>query len=260
MPLKPPSAPRFRTKQTSFGTRRHRGTTRTTDPGRYGQHWTATAASFGARHRRLTVALLLCLATGIAVQQLTPVPEQQVSIVVSARDLPVGASVSEADFITAGVPRSASFPGAIQDPARLQGRQLAAPLAKGQIPTETSFLGPGLLTGAPPGSAAVPLRMADPASIRLLSPGQLISVILSATEASESSPRHDVLAGAVPVLWTSAQGDAPGQWPGTSEADGLVVVAADPQQAEKLAGASTHGKLFFMLVHGPQSGPPDTAE
>jgi hypothetical protein len=102
--------------------------------------------------------------------------------------------------------------------------------------------------------------MADPASIRLLSPGQLISVILSATEASESSPRHDVLAGAVPVLWTSAQGDAPGQWPGTSEADGLVVVAADPQQAEKLAGASTHGKLFFMLVHGPQSGPPDTAE
>jgi len=27
-----------------------------------------------------------------------------------------------------------------------------------------------------------------------------------------------------------------------------VVVAADPQQAEKLAGASTQGKLFFVLV------------
>jgi Flp pilus assembly protein CpaB len=200
------------------------------------------------------VALLLCLATGIAVQQLTPVPEQQVTVVVSARDLPVGARVSEADFITAGVPRSVSFPGAIKTLAGLQGRQLAAPLAKGQVPTETSFLGPGLLTGAPPGSAAVPLRMADPSSIRLLSPGQLISVILAATESPESSPRQDVLAAAVPVLWTSTQGDSPGQWPGTSESDGLVVVAADPAQAEKLAGASTHGKLFFMLVHGPGSG------
>jgi len=32
------------------------------------------------------------------------------------------------------------------------------------------------------------------------------------------------------------------------DSDGLVVVAADPQQAEKLAGASTQGKLFFVLV------------
>jgi len=29
----------------------------------------------------------------------------------------------------------------------------------------------------------------------------------------------------------------------------LMVVAADPPQAEKLAGASTQGKLFFVLVN-----------
>ncbi|MFK0005449.1 Flp pilus assembly protein CpaB [Paenarthrobacter sp. NPDC090520] len=202
-----------------------------------------------ARHRRLLVALLLCVAAGIAVQQLTPAPEHRISIVVAARDLPAGTSLSQGDFISMGVPQDMAISGAIGDPASLAGRQLSSPLAKGQIPTEANLLGPGLLIGAPAGSAAVPLRMADPSSIQLLSPGQLVNVVLTPADSYEGSRQNQTLAGPVPVLWTSGQGGKAGPWLGTSDTDGLVVVAADPQQAEKLAGASTQGKLFFVLIN-----------
>ncbi|MGO4591384.1 Flp pilus assembly protein CpaB [Paenarthrobacter sp. 2TAF44] len=202
-----------------------------------------------SRNRRLTVALLLCLATGITVQQLTPASEQRVSILVAAHDLAAGTSLTVADFTTVGVPPDLAISGALEDHVSLVGRQLASPLTKGQIPTESNLLGPGLLTGAPVGSAAVPLRMADPSSIQLLSPGQLVNVVLTAAGSYDESRQTEVLAASVPVLWTSAQGGKPGQWLGTSDTDGLMVVAADPRQAEKLAGASTQGKLFFVLVN-----------
>ncbi len=204
--------------------------------------------SWISRNRRLAVALLLCVAAGIAVQQLTPASEQRVSIVVAARDLPTGSSLTESDFTSVGVPSDLAITGSVHSIGTLVGRQLASPLRRGQIPTEASLLGPGLLTGAPVGSAAVPLRMADPSSIQLLSPGQLVTVVLTAAGSYDEARQSQVLAGPVPVLWTSAQGGKPGEWLGTSDTDGLVVVAADPQQAEKLAGASTQGKLFFVLV------------
>lgn len=229
---------------------------RTTKPGRIsprdrgpGRPLGVKLGTWTARNRRLSIALLLCLATGIAVQQLTPTSEQRITVLVAARDLPTGTSLADADFTSVGVPPDVAISGSVENPSSLVGRQLAAPLAKGQIPTESNLVGPGLLTGAPVGSAAVPLRMADASSIQLLSPGQLVTVVLTAAGSYDESRQSEVLAGPVPVLWTSAQGGKPGQWLGTSDTDGLVVVAADPQQAEKLAGASTQGKLFFVLVN-----------
>ena len=134
------------------------------------------------------------------------------------------------------------------------------PLSPDRPPTKpglgvhsAQLLGPGLLAGTPPGSAAVPLRMADPSSIQLVSPGQLVNVVLTKANGYDQQSPSEVLASAVPVLWTSGQGGKTGQWLGTGETDGLIVVAADPEQAARLAGASTQGKLFFVLV-GPQSG------
>lgn len=197
------------------------------------------------------VALLLCVAAGIAVHQLTPASEKRVQVLAAARNLPAGSSLGAADLLPLDVPPDMAVPGAFPAGAGFSGRQLASPLQKGQIPTEAQLLGPGLLTGAPAGSAAVPLRIADPESVRLLSPGQLITVVLTGAGGFEESRKSEVLATAVPVLWTSAQGGKPGQWLGTGETDGLVVVAAGPAEAEKLAGASTQGKLFFVLVNPP---------
>ena len=207
-----------------------------------------TLRAWLARNRRLYVALLLCLAAGLAVQQLTPASAARVSVLVAARDLPAGASLKESDFTRVDVAAELALSTSVDDVATLVGRQLASPLHKGQTLTESNLLGPGLLTGTPAGSVAVPLRMADPSSIQLLSPGQLVTVVLTASGSYDESRQSQVLAGPVPVLWTSTQGGKAGEWLGTSDTEGLVVVAANPQQAEKLAGASTQGKLFFVLV------------
>jgi Flp pilus assembly protein CpaB len=138
--------------------------------------------------------------------------------------------------------------GTFADSAGLAGKQLAAPLRQGQLLTDAQLVGPGLLTGAPPGSAAVPLRMADPSSIQLVSPGQLVNVVLTSGNGYEQASTSKVLAQSVPVLWTSGQEGQSGEWLAAGDSDGLLVVAATPAQASALAGASTQGKLFFVLV------------
>lgn len=203
------------------------------------------------RNRRLVVALLLCLAAGIAVHQLTPAPAHSVTAIAAARDLPAGAALGGSDLTAVRIPPSLLAAGSFTETSGLEGKQLAAPLRKGQLLSDAQLVGPGLLTGAPPGSAAVPLRMADPASIQLVSPGQLVNVVLTNGNGYEQASSSKVLASSVPVLWTSGQEGQSGQWLGTGDSDGLIVVAATPSQASALAGASTQGKLFFVLVGSP---------
>lgn len=205
------------------------------------------------RNRRLAIALLLCLAAGITVHQLTPPPADTVSVVAAARDLPAGTALSATDLTAVKIPPGMLTGGSLRNASDAAGKQLAAPLRRGQLLTDSQLLGPGLLAGTPPGSAAVPLRMADPSSIQLVSPGQLVNVVLTGANGYDQQSPSEVLASSVPVLWTSGQGGKTGQWLGAGETDGLIVVAAAPEQAARLAGASTQGKLFFVLV-GPQGG------
>ena len=183
----------------------------------------------------------------MAVQQLTPAPDATVPAWAAAKDLPAGRVMEAADAVVVQVPPGVLPSGSIDLPG-LVGQQLAVALRKGQLLADSQFVGPGLLAGSPPGSAAVPLRMADPASIQLISPGQLVNVVLTSGDAYGKAAAPRLLASAVPVLWTSAQGGRAGQWLDAGETDGLMVVAADRDQARQLAGASTQGKLFFVLV------------
>lgn len=216
-------------------------------PSRRGGH---RLAGWLARNRRLAIALLLCLAAGITVHQLTPPPADSATALAAARDLPAGTALTAPDLVPVKIPPHMVNAGSMSETGQATGKQLAAPLRKGQLLTDSQLLGPGLLSGTPPGSAAVPLRMADPSSVQLVSPGQLVNVVLTGGNGYDQNSPSEVLASAVPVLWTSAQGGKSGQWLGTGETDGLIVVAAAPEQAARLAGASTQGKLFFVLV-GP---------
>lgn len=203
------------------------------------------------RNRRLIAALLFCIPAGLTVQQLTPAPADTVAAFAAAADLPAGKTLEPGDVSRISVPPGLVPAGSPGSETAFQGKQLAAPLRQGQLLTDAQILGPGLLAGSPPGSAAVPLRMADPASIQLISPGQLVNVVLTGGNGNEQPGEGQILAEAVPVLWTSAHGGKAGPWPATAETDGLVVVAAAADQARRLAGASTQGKLFFVLVAAP---------
>ena len=204
---------------------------------------------FLERRRRTLAAALACIAVGAAVYQLTPPSAAMAPVAVAARDLPAGAQLDAADLTIARLPAEAVPRGASSGPSGLAGQRIAGAVRRGEIITDAALVGPGLLAGTAPGTAAVPVRVADAASLQLLSPGQLIDLVLS-TDAGGPGGAGTMLASRVPVLWTpGASGGGPaGQWLGTQEAEGLLVVGASPEQAQRIAGASAQGKVFFVLV------------
>jgi pilus assembly protein CpaB len=202
------------------------------------------------RRRRLLAALLFCAAAALAVEQLTPSPLAMATVMVASRDLPAGATLATADVSPQKLPQSAVPTAAFSSASGTSGHQLAAPLRKGQVLTDASLVGTGMLVGAPPGSQAVPVRLADPATVQLVSPGQLVTVVLSTGNGLEQSISNEVLASSVPVLWKPVKAASTDLLP-AKDTDGLVVLAAGREDAIKLAGASARGKVFLILVNPP---------
>jgi Flp pilus assembly protein CpaB len=202
------------------------------------------------RRRRFLAALLFCAAAALAVEQLSPAPLSMATVVIAARDLPAGATLATTDLAAQKLPQSAVPAAAFSSISNAAGHQLAGPLRKGQVLTDASLVGTGMLVGAPPGSQAVPVRLDDPATVQLVTPGQLVTVVLSTGNGLEQSIVNEVLASAVPVLWKPMKATGPDLLP-AKDTDGLLVVAADPAEAIKLAGASARGKVFLVLVNPP---------
>ena len=203
---------------------------------------------FLLRRRRLIAALLCCAAAGTAVQALLPADPGKVSLVVAAADLPAGALLTAGDLQTVPVAASAVPPDSFTDTAQLPGRRMATPLKRGSPVMQTSLVGVGLLTGAPPGSVAVAVRPGDPALIQLIAAGQLVDVILGGADGELGAASPIVLAADAPVLWTSQDGT--GSWPGSEESGAVVVLAAAPTEAAALAAASGSGRIHLVLTGG----------
>lgn len=203
---------------------------------------------FLLRRRRLLAALLCCAAAGTAVQALLPPETGELSLVVAAADIPAGTVLTEQDLRTAMVPATAAPPGSFTLSAQAAGHRLATPLKQGSPVLETSLVGTGLLTGAPPGSVAVAVRPADPALVHLLTPGQLVDVVLANPDAQPNPGGPALLAAGAPILWTAVDGDS--AWPGSTETGALVVLAAAADQAAALAAASGSGQVHLILTGG----------
>ncbi|WP_341393433.1 Flp pilus assembly protein CpaB [Arthrobacter sp. G119Y2] len=204
---------------------------------------------FILRRRRLIAALLCCAAAGTAVQALLPPDPGKVLLVVAAADLPAGALLTSGDLRTVPLAASGVPPDSFSDAAELAGRRLATPLQQGSPLMQTSLVGTGLLTGAPPGSVAVSVRPADPALVQLISPGQLVDVVLGSSENDvQGTGAPAVLAADAPVLWTAS--DGADSWPGSGESGAVVVLAAAPEEAAALAAASGSGRIHLVLTGG----------
>lgn len=223
------------------------------------------------RRRRLFAALLLCAAAAMAVQQLTPASPVATTVMMAARDLPAGHVLSSTDLVSGevspemvpdGALAPAAFPESPASPAAFdvgggkmagaaewEGQQLSGPVRRGEVVTDASLLGNGLLVGAPAGSQAVPLRLSDPSTLTLLRQGQLVTVVLSSSTGLDGPVSNELLAEKVPVLWTPALAQTSGGLLPVQETEGVVVVAASAEQAVRLAGAINRGKVFLILLN-----------
>lgn len=191
-------------------------------------------------HRRLVAGGLAAGAVALTIHALEPSPEPGVPVVTAANDLPGSTLLQEDDLAVTHVPDDAVPDGAVSSLSDLAGQQISGPVRAGEIFTDVRLVGRSLLDGWGPDLAAVPVRIADPAAVRLARPGDVIDII--AADVSGAGGAH-VLAAGVPVLAVPSGSDA------GMPADGaLLVVAATPAQVRELAGASVTSRLSIALT------------
>lgn len=170
----------------------------------------------------------------------------RVSADIGAGERLSAAVVEEVQVDVAAVPHDYSVQA-----EQVVGRQAAVPMPAGALIHPDQLVGPGLLAGQQRGTVAVPVRPADPAMVALVRPGQRVDVLAS-SDTPERGSASQLVATAVPVLWTP-QDDSENWLPSGTEAGGVVILAVDPAAAESIAQATQEGSLHLSLRGG---GPP----
>lgn len=187
---------------------------------------------------------------------LRPAPPEVVPVLVAARDLPPGTSLTADDLVTVALPAVARPGDAPSDPSSLIGRQVVVPLLAGDPVLARHLLTAGLLAGYGDDVVATPLRLADASALAVLRPGDVVDVIaaVSGSAASGTAGEASVVAARVRVLLTSASGAAePGTgflaMPASTDASS-VVLATTSVQALAIARAAVGSRLSVVLRAG----------
>lgn len=206
------------------------------------------------RRRRLLAAVLLAAAAGTGVAALQPAPPPSAQVLTAARDLPAGHRLAEGDLRPVALPPEAVPDGALS-PAAATGGLLASPVRRGEPVTDARLAGPSLLRGAADGELAVPVAVDGPLPAGLVRLGDRVAVL--------AGPGADALAGASPeggeVLVRSARvllvegGEGSGSLlaPAAGAGGAVAVLALDPAQAARVAGAAGARPLQLALLPPP---------
>ncbi|GHE36944.1 flagellar basal body P-ring biosynthesis protein [Streptosporangium violaceochromogenes] len=188
----------------------------------------------GRRHR-LAAAVTAALATLCAMIGLRPVTAS-VTVLAAAKDLPGGA-LNATDLKPVLLHPDTVPDGALTPGTPVAGKILTGPVRRGEPLTDVRLLGPGLLSAHGRGAVATPVRVADAQTARLLSPGDVVSVLAATSRWDGSAPARSV-AEDVTVL------AVPG---GEPDRGALVVLATTSAQAVDLASAQAGGHLSITI-------------
>ena len=190
-----------------------------------------------ARHRVLLAAGLAAASVATGLSAVAPTAEPTTGVLTAARDLAAGAVLQPGDLVTARLPDALVPAGALTDPATVAGRLVAGPVRRGEPLTDVRLLGAALLpSGA---DVAVPVRLAEPATAALVTPGDRVDVLAASPEGGVAA---SVVATGLAVLSVPAPSDLAAE-------GALVVLAASRPTAARLAAAAVTGRLS-VAVHG----------
>lgn len=171
-------------------------------------------------------------------------------VVVAAADIPMGTTIKSSQVKTADWPKTAMPPGQVfSSPDQVVGRVTKEKFFAGDPITGTKLVPPGGQTGIltykiPEGHRAMTVAVNQVAGVAgFISPGNRVDVVLTTT--AEKHPISKIVLQDVPVLATGQivsqqEGGKPKVVP-------TVTMDVTPDNAEKLAIASTQGKLQLIL-------------
>ncbi|MCO1658927.1 SAF domain-containing protein [Pseudonocardia humida] len=187
--------------------------------------------------RRVLAAALAATALVLALS-----PAERVAVVpvvVAAADVPAGARLTAADLVVREWPAELAPAGVAHEVPALDGRSLVAAARAGEPITDARLAGAAPATD--PGTAVVPVRLADPAVAAVLAPGSRVDVVA----AGERPDEPVVLTSGATVQAVLDPAAAARAGPGSGEL--LVLISMPRSAAERVAAMSLSGALAVTL-------------
>jgi pilus assembly protein CpaB len=225
--------------------------------------------------RQIFVVLVLAVTAGgglayatYSFMQKADAPSQAVamttqSVVMASADLSLGAEITADRLRVVQFPKGEAPEGAFANPSDVVGRAVISaivrnePILPGKLAPREA--GPGLPPAIPPGMRAVSVRVNDVISVAgYVLPGTHVDVLATA------SPTQQVQDTTTKVVLTNVPVLAAGTRLEQDQKDGkpvqvsVVTLLVSPEQSERLALASTEGKVQLALRNPLDTGTPDT--
>ena len=224
------------------------------------------------RNRIFAVLALAVLAGGglaygtynaINTQPVKTVNAPTQSVVVAAADLPLGAELKKEDLTVVNFPMGTAPEGAFSKPADVIGRGLIVSVVKNEIVLNAKLAskeaGAGLPPVIPDGMRAVSVRVNEVIGVAgYVLPGTRVDVVATASpNGNPQDATSKVVLSNVQVLTAGTRMEQD-QEKGKPMAVTVVTLLVYPEQSERLALASTEGKIQLALRNPLDTSAPET--
>jgi pilus assembly protein CpaB len=184
-------------------------------------------------------------------------------VVVAAADLQIGAEVKKEDVTVVNFPAGQAPQGSFSRPADIIGRGLIVPVVMHEpilsAKLASKEAGVGLPPVIPEGMRAVSVRVNEVIGVAgYVLPGTRVDVVATASPTNEKSDTTSkVILSNVQVLTAGTRMEQD-QEQGKPVQVTVVTLLVNPEQAERLALASTEGKIQLALRNPLDQGAPQT--
>ena len=184
-------------------------------------------------------------------------------VVVAAADLQIGTAIKREDLQVIDFPQGAAPEGSFSQTEELIGRGLIVPMVKNEpvlaAKLASKEAGAGLPPVIPEGMRAVSVRVNEVVGVAgYVLPGNRVDVVATASPTdSRSDTTSKVVLANVQVLTAGTRMEQ-GQDDNKPTQVTVVTLLVNPEQAERLALASTEGKIQLALRNPLDNGAPET--
>ena len=189
--------------------------------------------------RRMLAALCTAAAVAAGLQAASPPLPARTSVLTAARDIGAGVVVSAADLRRTPYPPDTVPAGVLTAESAAVGRTTTGPVRTGEPMTDARLVTSSLLEGYP-GLVAVPVRIGDAGSVRLLRVGDRVD-LLAADPQGRGAAR--VVGRDVPVLAIPRESD---QSPGLT--NGALVVLGVPETATRIVAQASVSAFLSVVI------------
>ncbi len=178
-------------------------------------------------------------------------------VVVAAVNIPLGAKIEEKDLKIVHLPEADVPPGSFRSTTKIVGRGAVLPIAAGDFVLRNKLAGEsagsGLPALIPPGMRAVSVRVNEVIGVAgFVQPGTRVDVMVTGTPVGGSQEQTMTVLRNVAVIASGQNLERNSN--GTAQASPVITLLVSPDDAQRLALASSEGKIQLSLRNPLDTG------